>query len=140
MNNWKIYIVPLDGACGWASGWACHQSNMTLGLIMNQHWCVVQVGRQLGLPPKQCEPMAVPFERYGNTSSSSTWYGAYIPFPLLCFPLPSFQDYYTAAALLPTCMWQATLCDTPDPGNLLLMASWAHGALPQCSKMHHTSI
>ena len=33
----------------------------------------MQVGKKLGLSPKQCEPLAVPFERYGNTSSSSTW-------------------------------------------------------------------
>ena len=32
-----------------------------------------QVGKQLKLSPKQCLPMVVPFERFGNTSSSSTW-------------------------------------------------------------------
>ena len=32
------------------------------------------VGKALGLSPRQCLPMLVPFERYGNTSSSSTWY------------------------------------------------------------------
>jgi 3-ketoacyl-CoA synthase len=32
------------------------------------------VGKALGLSPAQCLPMLVPFERYGNTSSSSTWY------------------------------------------------------------------
>ena len=29
---------------------------------------------QLGLRPSQLLPMLRPFERYGNTSSSSTWY------------------------------------------------------------------
>ena len=32
------------------------------------------VGKALGLSPTQCLPMLAPFERYGNTSSSSTWY------------------------------------------------------------------
>ena len=32
------------------------------------------VGKALGLTPRQCLPMLAPFERYGNTSSSSTWY------------------------------------------------------------------
>ncbi|KAK9835216.1 hypothetical protein WJX81_006372 [Elliptochloris bilobata] len=32
------------------------------------------VGSQLGLRPSQLLPMLRPFERYGNTSSSSTWY------------------------------------------------------------------
>ena len=32
-----------------------------------------QVGKQLQLSPRQCLPMVVPFERFGNTSSSSTW-------------------------------------------------------------------
>lgn len=31
------------------------------------------VGKQLNLTQKQCMPMLKPFERYGNTSSSSTW-------------------------------------------------------------------
>ena len=35
--------------------------------------CWRQVGKQLQLSPRQCLPMVVPFERFGNTSSSSTW-------------------------------------------------------------------
>lgn len=42
----------------------------------------MQVGKQLKLTPQQCLPMVVPFERFGNTSSSSTWRA---PFPD-CFP------------------------------------------------------
>jgi len=34
-----------------------------------------EVGKQLKLKPHQTLPMLLPFERYGNTSSSSTWYG-----------------------------------------------------------------
>lgn len=33
-----------------------------------------EVGKQLKLKPHQTLPMLLPFERYGNTSSSSTWY------------------------------------------------------------------
>ena len=57
--------------------------------------CRAQVGKQLGLSARQCEPMAVPFERYGNTSSSSTWYGAFAsghtpdPDALPCPNMPS---------------------------------------------------
>ena len=36
-------------------------------------WASGQVGKQLKLTPQQCLPMVVPFERFGNTSSSSTW-------------------------------------------------------------------
>lgn len=32
------------------------------------------VGEQLGLSKRQCMPMLRPFERFGNTSSCSTWY------------------------------------------------------------------
>eukprot|EP00884_Botryococcus_braunii_P014066 jgi/Botrbrau1/22660/Bobra.0132s0006.1 len=32
------------------------------------------VGKELRLNKKQCNPMLMPFERYGNTSSCSTWY------------------------------------------------------------------
>ncbi|KAK9837322.1 hypothetical protein WJX81_006201 [Elliptochloris bilobata] len=47
-----------------------------------QHFCIhpggkaviEEVGKQLRLTPRQCLPMVVPFERFGNTSSSSTWY------------------------------------------------------------------
>ncbi|CAL8467330.1 g6867 [Coccomyxa elongata] len=35
---------------------------------------ISEVGSQLRLSREQCLPMLVPFERYGNTSSSSTWY------------------------------------------------------------------
>ncbi|EIE20573.1 hypothetical protein COCSUDRAFT_18466, partial [Coccomyxa subellipsoidea C-169] len=35
---------------------------------------ISSVGTQLKLTKEQCMPMLVPFERYGNTSSSSTWY------------------------------------------------------------------
>ncbi|KAK9917836.1 hypothetical protein WJX75_008739 [Coccomyxa subellipsoidea] len=35
---------------------------------------ISEVGSQLKLSKEQCMPMLVPFERYGNTSSSSTWY------------------------------------------------------------------
>jgi 3-ketoacyl-CoA synthase len=38
-----------------------------------------EVGKQLKLKPHQTLPMLLPFERYGNTSSSSTWYAwAYV--------------------------------------------------------------
>ena len=33
-----------------------------------------EVGKALKLKPHQTLPMLIPFERYGNTSSSSTWY------------------------------------------------------------------
>ncbi|CAL5229302.1 g12601 [Coccomyxa viridis] len=47
-----------------------------------EHFCIhpggkaviMEVGKQLKLRPEQTLPMLVPFERYGNTSSSSTWY------------------------------------------------------------------
>ena len=47
-----------------------------------EHFCIhpggkaviEEVGKQLKLSPEQCLPMLVPFERYGNTSSSSTWW------------------------------------------------------------------
>ncbi|CAL8464977.1 g4512 [Coccomyxa elongata] len=35
---------------------------------------ISEVGSKLQLNEEQCMPMLVPFERYGNTSSSSTWY------------------------------------------------------------------
>ena len=38
-----------------------------------------QVGKQLKLAPRQCLPMVVPFERFGNTSSSSTWWAPAAP-------------------------------------------------------------
>jgi hypothetical protein len=46
-----------------------------------EHFCIHpggkavigEVGKRLKLRPEQCMPMVVPFERYGNTSSSSTW-------------------------------------------------------------------
>jgi 3-ketoacyl-CoA synthase len=31
------------------------------------------VGKELRLNKQQCQPMLMPFERYGNTSSCSTW-------------------------------------------------------------------
>lgn len=34
---------------------------------------ISEVGSQLRLSRQQCLPMLVPFKRYGNTSSSSTW-------------------------------------------------------------------
>jgi len=37
------------------------------------------VGKQLKLAPRQCLPMVVPFERFGNTSSSSTWWAPAAP-------------------------------------------------------------
>ena len=37
---------------------------------------ISEVGSQLKLGKEQCMPMLVPFERYGNTSSSSTWCAA----------------------------------------------------------------
>ncbi len=37
---------------------------------------ISSVGTQLKLTKEQCMPMLVPFERYGNTSSSSTWCAA----------------------------------------------------------------
>ncbi|EIE20572.1 very-long-chain 3-ketoacyl-CoA synthase, partial [Coccomyxa subellipsoidea C-169] len=47
-----------------------------------EHFCIhpggkaviEEVSKQLKLRPEQSLPMLVPFERYGNTSSSSTWY------------------------------------------------------------------
>ena len=47
-----------------------------------EHFCIHpggkavinEVGKSLKLRPEQTLPMLVPFERYGNTSSSSTWY------------------------------------------------------------------
>jgi 3-ketoacyl-CoA synthase len=46
-----------------------------------EHFCIHpggkavidEVSKQLKLRPEQSLPMLVPFERYGNTSSSSTW-------------------------------------------------------------------
>ena len=46
-----------------------------------EHFCIHpggkavinEVGKSLKLRSEQCLPMLVPFERYGNTSSSSTW-------------------------------------------------------------------
>ena len=46
-----------------------------------EHFCIHpggkavigEVGKSLKLRPEQTLPMLVPFERYGNTSSSSTW-------------------------------------------------------------------
>ena len=46
-----------------------------------EHFCIhpggkaviEEVSKQLKLRPEQSLPMLVPFERYGNTSSSSTW-------------------------------------------------------------------
>lgn len=46
-----------------------------------EHFCIhpggkaviSEVGSKLQLNEEQCMPMLVPFERYGNTSSSSTW-------------------------------------------------------------------
>ena len=46
-----------------------------------EHFCIhpggkaviEEVSKQLKLRPEQALPMLVPFERYGNTSSSSTW-------------------------------------------------------------------
>ena len=36
------------------------------------------VGDALSLRPEQLQPCRAAFERYGNTSSSSTWYGLYL--------------------------------------------------------------
>ena len=49
-----------------------------------EHFCIHpggkavidEVSKQLKLRPEQSLPMLVPFERYGNTSSSSTWCAA----------------------------------------------------------------
>ena len=49
-----------------------------------EHFCIhpggkaviEEVSKQLKLRPEQSLPMLVPFERYGNTSSSSTWCAA----------------------------------------------------------------
>ena len=50
---------------------ACH-GNISLRNVQASD-CPV-CAAQLGLRPSQLLPMLRPFERYGNTSSSSTWY------------------------------------------------------------------
>ena len=54
-----------------------------------EHFCIHpggkavinEVSKQLKLRPEQSLPMLVPFERYGNTSSSSTWWVASLGCP-----------------------------------------------------------
>jgi len=46
-------------------GWVSEEAGLTLSHCLPA---------QLGLRPSQLLPMLRPFERYGNTSSSSTWY------------------------------------------------------------------
>ncbi len=68
-----------------------------------EHFCIhpggkaviEEVSKQLKLRPEQSLPMLVPFERYGNTSSSSTWCA------LLSY-LDYFYQYYN---ILETC-WE----------------------------------
>lgn len=48
----------------------CYSQRLLVVTPSDDPVCAVQ----LGLRPSQLLPMLRPFERYGNTSSSSTWY------------------------------------------------------------------
>ncbi|BDA40379.1 3-ketoacyl-CoA synthase 1 [Coccomyxa sp. Obi] len=82
-------VLPLSKQLIFAGNFiACKVLGLTLAPYMPDfktafdHFCIhpggkaviSEVGSQLRLSREQCLPMLVPFERYGNTSSSSTWY------------------------------------------------------------------
>ena len=83
-----------------------------------EHFCIHpggkavinEVGKSLKLRHEQTLPMLVPFERYGNTSSSSTWY-AYAPFPLSHCAITATRHPVTH----PTCRASANVYACPCP-------------------------